>query len=56
MMHTPTSTPVVFTNARLVLQEEVVQGSLTSQHGLIQRIDQGQASVPHAIDLEGEYR
>lgn len=55
MMHTPTSTPVVFTNAHLVLQEEVVHGSLISQDGLIQRIDQGQTSVPHAIDLEGDY-
>ena len=55
MMHSPTSTPVVFTNARLVLHEEVVQGSLTSQHGLIQNIDQGQTSVPQAFDLQGDY-
>ena len=55
MMLAPTSTPVVFTNAQIVLQNEVVQGSLTSQHGLIQSIDQGQTSVPQAIDLEGDY-
>jgi alpha-D-ribose 1-methylphosphonate 5-triphosphate diphosphatase len=54
-MNSPTSTPVIFTNAQLVLQDEVVQGSLTSQHGLIQHIDQGQTSVPQAIDLQGDY-
>jgi alpha-D-ribose 1-methylphosphonate 5-triphosphate diphosphatase len=54
-MNSPTSTPVVFTNAQLVLPDEVVQGSLTSQHGLIQHIDQGQTSVTQAIDLQGDY-
>jgi alpha-D-ribose 1-methylphosphonate 5-triphosphate diphosphatase len=54
-MNSPTSTPVIFTNAQLVLQDEVVKGSLTSQHGLIQNIDQGQTSVPQAIDLQGDY-
>jgi alpha-D-ribose 1-methylphosphonate 5-triphosphate diphosphatase PhnM len=39
-MNSPTSTPVVFTNAQLVLQDEVVKGSLISQHGLIHQIDQ----------------
>ncbi len=54
-MNSPTSTPVVFTNAQLVLQDEVVKGSLTSQHGLIQNIDQGLSSVSQAIDLQGDY-
>jgi len=54
-MNSPTSTPVVFTNAQLVLQDEVVKGSLTSQHGLIQHIDQGLSSVLQAIDLQGDY-
>lgn len=54
-MNSPTSTSVVFTNAQLVLQDEVVKGSLTSQHGLIQHIDQGPSSVPQAIDLQGDY-
>ena len=54
-MNSPTSTPVVFTNAQLVLQDEVVKGSLTSQHGLIQHIDQGLSSVSQAIDLQGDY-
>ncbi len=54
-MNSPTSTPVVFTNAQLVLQDEVVKGSLTSQHGLIQHIDQGSSSVTQAIDLQGDY-
>jgi len=54
-MNSPTLTPVVFTNAQLVLQDEVVKGSLISQHGLIHQIDQGQTSVPHAIDLQGDY-
>ncbi len=54
-MNSPTSTPVVFTNAQLVLQDEVVKGSLTSQHGLIQHIDQGSSSVTQAIDLQGDH-
>ena len=54
-MNSPTSTSVVFTNAKLVLQNEVVKGSLTSQHGLIQHIDQGLSSVSQAIDLQGDY-
>ena len=54
-MNSPTSTPVVFTNAQLVLQDEVVKGSLTSQHGLIQHIDQGSSSVTQANDLQGDY-
>jgi len=54
-MNSPTSTPVVFTNAQLVLQDEVVKGSLTSQHGLIHHIDQGSSSVTQAIDLQGDY-
>ena len=54
-MNSPTSNPVVFTNAQLVLPDEVVKGSLTSQHGLIQHIDQGQTSVTQAIDLQGDY-
>jgi len=54
-MNSPTSTPLVFTNAQLVLLDEVVNGSLTSQHGLIQQIDQGFTSVPQAIDLQGDY-
>ena len=54
-MNSPTSTPVVFTNAQLVLQDEVVKGSLISQHGLIQHIDQGLSSVSQAIDLQGDY-
>ena len=54
-MNSPTFTPVVFTNAQLVLQDEVVKGSLTSQHGLIQNIDQGLSSVAKAIDLQGDY-
>lgn len=54
-MNSPTSTPVVFTNAQLVLQDEVVKGSLTSQHGLIQHIDQGSSSVTQVIDLQGDY-
>ena len=54
-MNSPTSTPAVFTNAQLVLEDEVVKGSLTSQHGLIQHIDQGSSSVTQAIDLQGDY-
>ena len=54
-MNTPTSTPITFTNARLVLADEVVQGSLLCQSGTIRAIDQGYSAALGAIDLQGDY-
>lgn len=45
----------LFTNARLVLPTEVVQGSLQASEGRIAHLAPGGTRVPHAIDLEGDY-
>ncbi len=54
-MNTPTDAPITFTNARLVLADEVVLGSLTCQRGIIQAIDPGDKGVGGAIDVQGDY-
>ena len=45
----------VFRNARMVLADEVVQGSLVVDDGLIDAIGPGASMVPQAIDLEGDW-
>ncbi len=47
--------PTVFSNARLVLCDEVVSGNLSVQDGRIHAIESGATAVPGAIDLEGDY-
>lgn len=54
-MNSPSANPITFTNARLVLADEVVQGSVHSQFGLITALDLGNSMVAGAIDLEGDY-
>ena len=54
-MNSPTASPTIFTNARLVLDDEVVTGTLYSHGGTIERIDQGASAVSGAIDLQGDY-
>jgi len=44
-----------FTNAQLVLADEVVHGSVHMDGALIQSVDAGTSSLPGAIDLEGDY-
>lgn len=46
---------LVFANARLVLPNEVVAGSVRVVDGLIVSIDRGLSSVPGVIDLDGDY-
>jgi len=44
-----------FTNAKLVLANEVVYGSVQLDGGLICSVDAGSSSQPGGIDLEGDY-
>jgi alpha-D-ribose 1-methylphosphonate 5-triphosphate diphosphatase len=44
---------IAFTNARIVLGDEVIDGSLSVKGQLIDSVDQGSAS--HAEDLEGDF-
>lgn len=45
---------LVLTGARLVLDDEVVAGSLRIADGVIRSIDQGRSSLSGAVDLEGD--
>lgn len=45
----------VFTNAHLVLEEEVISGSLAIKEGRISDISAGPTAAPAAQDLEGDY-
>ena len=54
-MNSPTHTPTLLTNARLVLADEIVHGSLQCHSGLIQSVDTGATAVAGAIDLQGDY-
>lgn len=45
---------MILTNARIVLSNEVVEGSLHIEKGVIQSVDQGLSSLPGAIDCEGD--
>ncbi len=46
---------LVFKNARLVLPDAVVEGSLSVQDGRIQSLDSCVTAVTEALDLEGDY-
>lgn len=45
----------VITNARLILETEVVEGTIAFDATGIVSIDQGRSSLPHAIDANGDY-
>jgi alpha-D-ribose 1-methylphosphonate 5-triphosphate diphosphatase len=45
----------IFTNARIVMKDEVVNGSLRVADGHIAAIDGGASTVPGAIDAAGDY-
>ena len=45
----------LFRNARIVLKNEIIHGSLEVKNGVITAIDEGASSAPSAIDCEGDY-
>ncbi|MBC7133944.1 Alpha-D-ribose 1-methylphosphonate 5-triphosphate diphosphatase [Pseudoruegeria aquimaris] len=46
--------PITLTNARLVLEREIIHGSLVIRDGRIAAIDHGPSRVADAIDCEGD--
>jgi alpha-D-ribose 1-methylphosphonate 5-triphosphate diphosphatase len=46
---------LILTNARLVLHNEILQGSLFIKNGVIAEIDHSKVSLPGAIDLDGQF-
>ncbi|MDI4664588.1 alpha-D-ribose 1-methylphosphonate 5-triphosphate diphosphatase [Xanthobacter autotrophicus] len=45
----------VFTNARLILDDAVIDGTVTVRDGVIAAVDAGRAHAPSAVDCEGDY-
>ncbi|WP_150287003.1 alpha-D-ribose 1-methylphosphonate 5-triphosphate diphosphatase [Rhabdaerophilum calidifontis] len=45
----------VLTNARLILETEIVEGSIVFDAGGIRAVDQGRSALPGAIDAGGDY-
>jgi alpha-D-ribose 1-methylphosphonate 5-triphosphate diphosphatase len=46
---------LALTNARIVLDDGVVHGTLIARNGLIRLVDEGSTQAPGAIDCEGDY-
>lgn len=47
-------TDLIFTNAQIVLVDEVIRGSVTIRDGRIESVDQGGTAVPGAVDVQGD--
>lgn len=45
----------VLTNAQLILDDEVCQGSLVIRDGRIAAVDTGLSAIPSAVDCDGDY-
>ncbi|WID94198.1 alpha-D-ribose 1-methylphosphonate 5-triphosphate diphosphatase [Bosea vestrisii] len=45
----------ILTNARLILEDEVVTGTIAFDESGILSVDQGRSSLPEAIDVQGDY-
>ena len=45
----------VLTNARIVLDDSVVHGTLIARNGVIRLVDEGSTQAPGAIDCDGDY-
>ncbi|MGC1547941.1 MAG: alpha-D-ribose 1-methylphosphonate 5-triphosphate diphosphatase [Rhodanobacter sp.] len=46
---------LVLTNARIVLDDSVVHGTLIARNGMIRLVDEGSTQAPGAIDCDGDY-
>ena len=45
----------VLTNARLVLEDRVLDGTIVIEGGQITRVDEGRSGLAQAVDLQGDY-
>lgn len=50
-----TMNDLVLTNARIVLDDGVMHGTLIARNGLIRLVDEGSTQAPNAIDCDGDY-
>lgn len=47
-------TEQIFTNARIVTRDRVVDGTLVARDGVIQEVAEGRSAAPGAVDLDGD--
>lgn len=45
----------IFTNAKIVTADQVIEGTVTVADGRIQSVEAGNSRAPSAVDLEGDY-
>lgn len=45
----------ILTNARLILDDEIIDGTIVFGSGGIRSVDQGRSSLPSAIDVDGDF-
>jgi alpha-D-ribose 1-methylphosphonate 5-triphosphate diphosphatase len=45
----------ILTNARLVLRDAVIEGTLVHEGGVIRTVEEGRSHLPKAVDCEGAY-
>ena len=55
LLEAQAAAPMILTNARLVLPNEVVRGTLVVRAGLIDEVDQAPSRATGAIDFAGDY-
>ncbi|HUA80571.1 MAG TPA: alpha-D-ribose 1-methylphosphonate 5-triphosphate diphosphatase [Dyella sp.] len=46
---------LALTNARIVLDDGVIHGTVIARNGVIRLVDEGSTQAPNAIDCEGDY-
>ncbi|MBD8882135.1 MULTISPECIES: alpha-D-ribose 1-methylphosphonate 5-triphosphate diphosphatase [Rhodanobacter] len=46
---------LALTNARIVLDDGVIHGTLIARNGMIRLVEEGSTQAPNAIDCEGDY-
>ena len=51
----PKNKDFILTNAKLVLADEVIQGTIVVKNGLIDSIDHGRCALSQSIDCDGSY-
>jgi len=48
-------TDIILTNAQVILENEIITGTICFNQNMIVSVDQGRSQLPGAIDVEGDY-
>jgi len=46
---------IILTNANIVLEDEVIDGTIVFASGEIKSVERGRSALPHALDMEGDF-